>query len=112
VAEIPPGARIILISGQVAIDSTGRVVGIGDAKAQARQIFENLRLALASRGASFAHVAKLTIFLRNMRDLAAFRTIRDQYIDLRSPPTSSLVAVSALVSPDFLMEIEAVAVVP
>jgi enamine deaminase RidA (YjgF/YER057c/UK114 family) len=112
VAEIPPGSRLLFISGQVAADSAGRPVAPGDARGQARQIFENLRLALASRGASFAHVAKLTVFLRDMKDLAAFRDVRDQYVNAQMPPASSLVQVSALVSPSYLLEIEAVAIVP
>ncbi|HWA16735.1 MAG TPA: RidA family protein [Gemmatimonadales bacterium] len=112
VAEIPPGSRLLFLSGQVPMDSTGKIVGTGDARAQARQVFENLRIALASRGASFAHVAKLTVFLKDIRDLAAFREVRDRYIDPKSPPASSLVQVTALVNPDFLMEVELVAVVP
>lgn len=112
VAEIPAGARLVFISGQVPIDSAGQLVGAGDARAQSRQVFENLRIALASRGASFAHVAKLTIFLRDMKDLGAFREIRDRYVDPKSPPASSLVQVMSLVNPAFLLEVEAVAIVP
>lgn len=111
VAEVPPGSRLLFISGQVAADSTGALVGAGDVRAQASQIFDNLGVALASKGATFRQVAKLTVFLRDMNDLAAFREVRDRYIDPAAPPASSLVQVSGLVRAEFLLEVEAIAIV-
>jgi enamine deaminase RidA (YjgF/YER057c/UK114 family) len=104
--------RIVVIAGQVALNAAGDVVGPGDVSAQARQVFENLRLALAGAGASFNHVVKLTYFVRDIGDLAILREIRDQYVDLPNPPASTAVEVSALFRPEFLVEIEALAICP
>jgi reactive intermediate/imine deaminase len=102
---------MVVVSGQVPLDAEGRVVGADDPRAQTRQVFLNLRGALAAAGSDLAHVVKLTVFLTNMGDLADFRAVRDEFIDPRRPPASSLVQVSGLVHPAFRVEIEALAVV-
>jgi enamine deaminase RidA (YjgF/YER057c/UK114 family) len=104
--------RIVVIAGQVALDAAGELVGPEDVGAQARQVFENLRLALGAAGASFKHVVKLTYFVRDIGDLAVIREVRDQYVDVSNPPASSAVEVSALFRPDCLVEIEAFAICP
>jgi reactive intermediate/imine deaminase len=104
--------RTVLISGQVPLDAEGRLVGYDDAGEQTRQVFRNIEIALAAAGATMADVVKLTVFLTNMSDLAAFRTARDEVVDLERPPASSLVQVSGLVHPAFRVEIEAIAVLP
>jgi reactive intermediate/imine deaminase len=101
---------MVVVSGQVPLDAEGRVVGADDPRAQTRQVFHNLRGALAAAGTDLAHVVKLTVFLTNMGDLADFRSVRDEFIDPRRPPASSLVQVSGLVHPAFRIEIEALAV--
>jgi reactive intermediate/imine deaminase len=101
---------MVVISGQVPLDADGRVVGADDPRAQTRQVFHNLQGALAAAGTDLAHVVKLTVFLTNMGDLADFRTVRDEFLDARRPPASSLVQVSGLVHPAFRIEIEALAV--
>jgi enamine deaminase RidA (YjgF/YER057c/UK114 family) len=80
--------------------------------AQARQVFENLRGCLAAAGASFADVIKLTYFLTDVAQLPVIRGVRDQYVDTAAPPASTAVAVAALFRPEFLVEIEALALVP
>ncbi|GAA0507197.1 hypothetical protein Ade02nite_50630 [Paractinoplanes deccanensis] len=100
---------LTLVSGQVPLDADGRLVGAGDALEQTRQVFRNLAAALAAAGASMSDVVKLTVFLTDLADLAAFRTARDEFIDLTRPPASSLVQVSGLVNPAFKVEIEAIA---
>ena len=101
--------RMVVVSGQVPLDDQGRLVGRGDAAAQVRQVFENLAGALAAAGARLDQVVKLTVYLTDLADLDAFRRVRDEYIALDRPPASSLVQVSGLVSPEFRVEIEALA---
>jgi reactive intermediate/imine deaminase len=100
---------LVVVSGQVPLDADGRVVGADDPRAQTRQVFHNLRTALAAAGTDLAHVVKLTVFLTNMGDLADFRSVRDEFFDARRPPASSLVQVSGLVHPAFRIEVEAFA---
>ena len=102
--------RLVAVSGQVAWDADGNVVS-DDIAAQARQVFTNLRTALASVGADLQNVVKLTVFLTDIADVAAVRAVRNEFVDPASPPASTLVAVSALVHPALKIEIEALAVV-
>ena len=104
------GSRIIYLSGQVAFDGGGNLVGRGDMLAQTRQVFENIRLALESVGATFESVVKLNIYLVSMADAQGARQIRDEYLNIERPPASTAVEVKALFRPDVLIEIEAVAV--
>jgi reactive intermediate/imine deaminase len=106
------GGRTIYISGQVALDSAGNLVGADDLQAQATQVFKNLAAALASVGASFDHVVKFTLFLLDISQIAIVRAVRDQYINTQQPPASSAVEVRRLFRDDVLIEIEAIAVIP
>src|SRR5262249_44700611 len=106
------GGRTIYISGQVALDTTGNLVGGDDLPAQATQVFKNLAAALASVGASFEHVVKFTYFLLDISQIAVVRAVRDQYINTQQPPASSAVEVRRLFRDDVLIEIEAIAVIP
>ncbi|MFJ3303982.1 RidA family protein [Streptomyces sp. NPDC086549] len=103
--------RFVAVSGQLALDEDGRLVGEGDPAAQARQVFENLRRCLAAAGAAFENVVKLTYFVTDMAYLPAIRAARAAYIPDDRLPAASAVQVAALVGPQFLMEIEAFAVV-
>ena len=104
--------RMVVVSGQVPLDAEGRLVGPDDPRAQTRQVFQNLRAALAAADCDLSHVVKLTVFLTNMGDLADFRAVRDEFVDPDRPPASSLVQVSGLVHPAFRVEIEAIAAAP
>lgn len=104
--------RLAAISGQLALDERGNLVGRGDPAAQARQVFENLRRCLAAAGAGFDDVVKLTYFVTDVAYLPAIRQARAAHIDDARLPASSAVQVAALVGPEFLMEIEALAVLP
>ncbi|MFD4828826.1 RidA family protein [Streptomyces uncialis] len=104
--------RFVAISGQLALDEDGNLVGAGDPAAQARQIFTNLGRCLAAAGAGFDDVVKLTYFVTDIRDLAAVREVRGDFLDPVRLPASSAVQVGALVGPEFLMEIEAYAIIP
>ncbi|MFD5053429.1 RidA family protein [Streptomyces tendae] len=103
--------RFVAVSGQLALDEDGKPVGGGDPAAQARQVFENLRRCLASAGATFDDVVKLTYFVTDMAHMGAIRAARAEHIPDDRLPTASAVQVAALVRPEFLMEIEAFAVV-
>jgi reactive intermediate/imine deaminase len=100
---------LVVVSGQVPVDQQGRLVGEGDPEAQVRQVFQNLSAALAAAGTDMDRVLKLTIFLTDMADLAAFRRVRDEFITVDQPPASSLVQVAGLVNPAFRVEVEALA---
>jgi reactive intermediate/imine deaminase len=102
--------QLVALSGQVPLDGQGRLAG-QDARAQVRQVFDNLTAALAAAGASMEHVVKLTVYLTDLADLEAFREIRDAYISLDKPPASTLVQVSGLVNPAFRVEIDALAAI-
>ncbi|MFC4425984.1 RidA family protein [Deinococcus navajonensis] len=106
------GGRTVYLSGQIAVDAEGHTVGHGDFTAQARQVFENLKVALAAVGLTFDAVVKLTFFLTNFADLPQMRAVRDEYVNTAAPPASSAVQVTALVRPELLIEVEAVAVAP
>ena len=103
--------RIMFIAGQVAVDGAGNVVGEGDMAAQMRQVLENLKTVLASRGADFSDIAKINIFTT---DIDAFRqsaSIRAEYFGDHAP-ASTLVQIEQLARPVFLLEIEAIAIAP
>jgi enamine deaminase RidA (YjgF/YER057c/UK114 family) len=104
--------RIIFIAGQTALDRDGNVVGPGDFTAQATQVFHNLAIALQARGCTAANLVKLTVFLTDMDHLGPYREARNRFFASVTPqaaPAVTLVEVSKLYGPDFLIEIEAIA---
>jgi 2-iminobutanoate/2-iminopropanoate deaminase len=103
--------RTLYVSGLVATDANGDVVGRGDVRAQARQVFRNLALVLQAAGGTPADVAKLTIFMTNVDDRPLINPLRQEFFG-EHRPASTLVEVSRLVREDLLLEIEAVAVLP
>jgi reactive intermediate/imine deaminase len=103
--------NLLFISGCVALDADGTLVGEGDVVAQARQVFENIGLCLSAAGSCFADVVKVTTFLTDVGDRARINPVRQEFFG-DAKPASTLVEVSALVLPEFLIEVEAVAVVP
>lgn len=111
VVEIHAG-RTIYISGQVALDAAGNLIGAADLQAQTTQVFTNLQPALTAVGATWAHVVKLTYFLIDISQIPIVRQVRDAYINTAQPPASSAVEVRRLFRADLLIEIEAIAVVP
>ena len=110
VAEVL-GGKLVFIAGQVATDPSGAPVGKDDYRRQAEQVFKNIGFALESAGASFGDLVKLTYYILDVSHLSEIREARDQYIDVRHPPTSTAVQVSSLVRPEFLLEVDAIAVV-
>lgn len=108
------GGKLVFIAGQVALDKDGNVVGKGDLKAQTQQVYENLRTALAAAGASPKDVVKTVTYIvgYNPAQLSPLREVRQAFYGTAEPPASTLVGVQALAREDFLIEIEAFAVVP
>lgn len=104
------GKRTIYISGQIAFDAAGNLVGKGDMQAQTEQVFKNLETALASVGASFGDVVKVSYFLTDMSKIQQVREVRSRYFKADALPASTAVEVRQLVNPDLLIEIEAIAV--
>ena len=109
---VASGSRTIYIAGQVALDEKGALVGAGDLAAQTDQIMRNIGLCLAAAGASYEHVVKITTFVVNYKpeNRAVIGKARAPFFADRPPPASSLVGVSALAAPEWLIEIEAIAV--
>lgn len=112
VVTASPG-KTIHVSGQVSVNSRGEVVGKGDLRRQTEQTYENIKVALAAAGATFADVIKMNIYVVGLQveHVPVLREIRSRYIAADHPPASTLVGVSALVGPDWLIEIEVIALV-
>ena len=110
IVEVTGPNRTIYISGQIAFDKDGKVVGAGDMKAQAEQVFKNLETALTAAGATFSDVVKMNSYITDMSNVQAVRDVRARYFK-DATPASTFVEVKGLVRPDLLLEIEVVAVV-
>ncbi len=106
----PPG-RVLHISGHVSQDVDGNIVHEGDMAAQTRRVLENIRGILAGVGGTMADIQKVTVYVTDMARLMDIHAVRAEFF---APPypASTLVQVSALVRPEYLIEIEAVAVIP
>jgi enamine deaminase RidA (YjgF/YER057c/UK114 family) len=110
VAEVTKG-KLVYIAGQVALDKAGNLVGKDDFRAQARQVFENLKTAVGAAGGDFNHVIKLNFYVVDLSRLQDLREVRDEFVNTHNPPASTLVQVAKLARPEFLVEVEAVAVI-
>lgn len=106
--RVPATGHFIYVSGLTSRDSTGAVVGVGDIRAQTRQVLENLKSILSEGGATLDDVLKVIVYIRHMADFDAIHEIRRQYWP-ENPPASTMVEVSRLVDERSLIEIEAVA---
>ena len=110
IVEVTGPTKTIYISGQIAFDKDGKLVGAGDMKAQAEQVFKNLQAALEAAGAKFTDVVKMNSYITDMSQAPAVREVRARYFG-ETTPASTLVQVAALVRPELMLEIEVVAVV-
>jgi enamine deaminase RidA (YjgF/YER057c/UK114 family) len=104
------GGRLLYISGQVAWDASGAIVGKGDVGAQARQTFQNLRGVLQAAGGDLANLMKITTYITRIEDFPAVAAARTEVFQ-GELPASTLIVVKGLVHPDFLIEVEGVAAV-
>lgn len=111
VAQVRNGTTIY-ISGQIALDQSGNVVGPNDLRAQTEQVFANLKTALEAVGTDFDKVVKLNYYLLDISQIQIVREVRAQYLNPHHPPTSTAVEVRRLVRDDLMIEVDAVAVIP
>jgi enamine deaminase RidA (YjgF/YER057c/UK114 family) len=106
------GARMIYLSGQTAADASYQVRA-SDFRRQAHAVYDNIELALRSVGATLHHIVKTTTYLTKAEDLPALREVRlERYKGLQAPPANTLLVVSRLAEPEFLIEIDVVAALP
>ena len=112
VAEVTRG-KLVFIAGQVAQDANGNPVGAGDMKAQAKQVLENLKIALAGVGATEKDIVMVTSYVVDLpKNIDAYREVRQEsWKSLSVPPPGTTVGVSSLVRPEYLLEVDAIAVV-
>lgn len=101
---------LLWISGQVALDAEGRLVGEGDLRAQAEQVLKNIQAILAESGATMDDIVKVTVYVTDIRAFNDIADIRERYFP-KDGPSSVICEVSALAWPEFMIEIEAVAAV-
>jgi reactive intermediate/imine deaminase len=111
VVEVTGPVKTIYLAGQIAFDKDGNVVGAGDMKAQAEQVFKNLEAALAAAGAKFSDVVKMNTYVTDMDKAPAVREVRARYFP-DTTPASTLVQVARLARPELMLEIEVIAAVP
>jgi enamine deaminase RidA (YjgF/YER057c/UK114 family) len=113
VVETSGPGRTVYIAGQLGLDLDNKLVGgPGDFRAQCAKAFENLGFALAAAGATFKDVVKINNYLTDMTHIGIFRQVRDQFLNTKSPPASTTVAISQLARPGALFEVEAIAMLP
>ena len=106
-------ARTVYVGGQNAVDASGKIVGKGDIRAQAEQVLKNLEVALASGGARLEHVIKWNVYIVQGQPLQpGFEVFQRVWGNRPNPPLITGLFVSGLANPDFLMEMDAIAVVP
>ena len=106
-------ARTVYVGGQNAVDAAGAIVGKGDMHLQAEQVASNLRVALAAADAGIEHVVKWTVYVLQGQPVGpAMGAFQKVFGPLRNPPVISVLFVAGLAHPDFLLEVEALAVIP
>jgi 2-iminobutanoate/2-iminopropanoate deaminase len=104
------GGRLLYISGQVAWDASGNIVGTSDVRAQARQVFHNLQNVLQAAGGDLSSLMKITTYITKIEDFPAVAEARAE-VFRGELPASTLIVVKSLFHPDFLIEVEGVAVI-
>jgi 2-iminobutanoate/2-iminopropanoate deaminase len=104
--------KMVIISGQVALDKQGNLVGKDNMEQQAGQVFLNLKTILEELHGSMDDIVKLGFFITDAGQIQAVRSARDKYINVNNPPASTLVQVSRLFRPDLMIEVEATAIIP
>lgn len=101
---------MVFISGMTARQRDGEVAGIGDVAAQTHQVCQNLAAAVTAAGGTMDDIVRVDVFVRNMEDFGAIHEVRSQYFSA-PPPASTMVEVSKFVNKDYLIEINAIAIV-
>ena len=107
--QLVRAGKTLYFAGQTAVNEKGELIGKGDMRAQVRQVYENLKSLLASQGATFDHLVKITIYTLSIDEFRKAGDIREEYTGGRAP-ASTLLQIDRLASPDYLVEIEGIAV--
>jgi 2-iminobutanoate/2-iminopropanoate deaminase len=108
--EIEAKGRLVFISGMTARRADGTIAGIGDIEAQTRQVCENLKAAVEAAGGRMDDICRVDVYVRNMEHFDRIHKVRREYF-AAPPPASTMVEVSKFTSPDYLVEISAIAVI-
>ncbi len=103
--------RLVFISGMTARRADGSIAGIGDIEAQTRQVCENIKAAVEAAGGSMDDICRVDVYVRNIEQFAEIHKVRKEYFNA-PVPASTMVEVAKMVSPDYLIEISAIAVIP
>ncbi|ADB31153.1 Endoribonuclease L-PSP [Kribbella flavida DSM 17836] len=109
---VQPEGRVIHVTGQVAWDENSNVVGPGDAGAQLEKSLDNVRGILGQVGGTLADIVSMTVYFLNREDLPAIQQARSRALPAATAPASILIQVAGLVTPDLLVEVVPIAVVP
>lgn len=104
--------KMVIMSGQVAFDQQGNLIGKDDMEKQTEQVFKNIKAIVTESGGTMDDIVKLGYFTTDVSKIGAVRTVRDKFINTKNPPASTLVQVSKLFRDDVLIEIEATAIIP
>ena len=102
---------LVFLSGMTSRRADGTIAGVGDIEAQTRQVCENLKSAVEAAGGSLDDVCRVDVYVRNMEHFEAIHKVRREYFK-GPPPASTMVEVTKMVHPDYLIEINAIAVLP
>ncbi len=108
---IEASGRIVFISGMLAKGADGKIVGVGDATAQTRQVCENLKSAVEAAGGTLDDICRVDVYVRNMEHFDQIHAVRREYFS-EPLPASTMVEITKMTTPDALIEINAIAVVP
>jgi reactive intermediate/imine deaminase len=103
--------RIVFISGMTARRADGTIAGVGDVAAQTRQVCENLKAAVEAAGGTMDDICRVDVYVRNMEHFDAIHKVRREYFTAPAP-ASTMVEVAKMTSPEYLIEINAIAVLP
>ena len=110
-SDVVKAGNTVYIAGQISRDRNGNVVGTGDFRVQAEKVFENLQLALKAVGANLNSLVSTTAYVTNMAYLPILTELAAKYFGTEAPPNLTVVTVSSLALPEYLLEIQAVAIV-
>ena len=109
--EVEAKGRLVFISGMTARRADGTIAGVGDVEAQTRQVCENLKSAVEAAGGTMDHICRVDVYVRNMEHFEKIHKVRREYFKAPAP-ASTMVEVTKMTSPDYLIEINAIALIP
>jgi reactive intermediate/imine deaminase len=109
--EIEAKGKLVFISGMTSRRADGTIAGIGDIEAQTRQVCENLKSAVEAAGGTLDDICRVDVYVRNMEHFDRIHKVRREYFKAPAP-ASTMVEVTKMTSPDYLIEINAIALIP